>query len=116
MLRGAGNSDQNSKLAIHYLRLASKRSAEACLALGKLYLKGARVPQDLPKAYTYLRTATLFKCICGSYADEYHSNRVSNPHVCHTTEAKKLLNSLEPDGVYAKQFKRKSKSWLKSVK
>ena len=101
---------------MHYLKRASARSAEACVKLGKLHLKGIEVPQDLGKAYCYLRTATLFRCLCGSFAEAYHSNRVSNAHVCYSTEAKRLLESFAPETVYEKQFRRKLRRWQRRAK
>ena len=43
LLRGVGTGQPNLSIAIQYLRNASKRSAEACLRLGKMYFKGKHV-------------------------------------------------------------------------
>ena len=114
LLTGAGSINKDVKLALHYLRLASKRSAEACLKLGKLHMKGVDVPQNFEQAYFYLRVATLFKCKCGSYAEQYHSNAVSNPHICYPTEALVYLRMLPPDPEYERNFREEFNAWRRA--
>ena len=111
LLKGVGTDWQNVNLALMYLRNASKRSAEACLRLGKMHLKGKYVPQDIRQAYFYLRLATLYRCKCGRFAEEYHSKRVSNVHLCYPTEANDLLKQMPNDPSLEQRFKEEFAVW-----
>lgn len=67
LMRGAGGYRPRTSEALDYLKIACRHSAEAAVHLGKLYMNGRRVRQDLEEAYFYLRLATLFRCKCGKY-------------------------------------------------
>mmetsp|Transcript_23024 Transcript_23024/g.22769 ORF Transcript_23024/g.22769 Transcript_23024/m.22769 type:complete len:161 (+) Transcript_23024:19-501(+) len=111
LIRGVGGMRQNINLGIQYLRTAAKKSAEASIKLGKIYLKGKIVRQDLNEAYFYLRLVTLYKCKCGSFADEYHANRVSNVHLCYPTEALEYLRQLPNDPMAEQRFRDQFAAW-----
>jgi len=114
LLRGVGTGRPNVNLALQYLRNASRRSAEACLRLGKMYMKGKHVAQDVKQAYFYLRLATLYRCKCGRFAEEYHSKRVSNVHLCYPTEATELLREIPNDPSLEQKFKEDFNNWKSS--
>ena len=111
LLTGAGAMPKNVNLALDYLKTAAKRSPDACLKLGKLYLKGSKTRQNYEKAYFYLRVATLFRCRCGTFAEKYHSREVSNPHLCYPTEATALLNKIPSQDEYEERFKEQFNAW-----
>jgi hypothetical protein len=111
LLKGVGTGRPSVNIGLQYLRNASKRSAEACLRLGKMYLKGKHVTQDMRQAYFYLRLATLYRCKCGRFADEYHSKRVSNVHLCYPTEANELLRQFPNDPTLEQRFKEEFAIW-----
>ncbi|OMJ76278.1 hypothetical protein SteCoe_24373 [Stentor coeruleus] len=111
LLKGIGAGRPNVNLGLQYLRNASRRSAEACLRLGKMYLKGKYVPANITQAYFYLRLATLYRCKCGKFAEEYHAKRVSNVHLCYPTEATELLKLLPNDPQLEQKFKEEFAVW-----
>ena len=114
LLTGVGTRRPNINVALQYLKNASKKSAEACLRLGKIYLKGKYVPQDTKKAYFYFRLATLYRCKCGKFAEEYHTKRVSNVHLCYPTEAADILEKLPNDPSNEQRFKEEFDKWKRN--
>ena len=114
LLKGVGTGRPNVNLAMQHLKNASKRSAEACLRLGKIYLKGKYVAQDTNQAYFYLRLATLYRCKCGRFAEEYHSKRVSNVHLCYPTEANDVLRRFQNDPSLEQRFKAEFEEWKRN--
>ena len=111
LFKGIGTGRPNINTGLQYLRNASKRSAEACLRLGKIYLKAKYVQQDIKQAYFYLRLATLYRCKCGRFAEEYHSKRVSNVHLCYPTEANELIKQFPNDPSFEQKFKEEFAKW-----
>ena len=114
LLKGVGSGRPNVNLALQYLRNASKRSAEACLRLGKMHMKGKYIQQDMKQAYFYLRLATLYRCKCGRFAEEYHAKRVSNVHLCYPTEANELLRQFPNDPLLEQRFKDEFDAWKRN--
>jgi hypothetical protein len=96
-MRGAGGYRPNVRQAVDYLKAACRHSAEAALRLGIMYMKGSKIRQDFEESYFYLRLATLFRCKCGNFKEEYHNGTVSNVHPCYPTEAMKFLNRIPRD-------------------
>lgn len=111
LLTGAGNTRPDPARAVQYLKAASRKSGEACLKLGKLYLKGEKVQRSLSKAYFYLRVSTLFKCKCGSFAEFYHSKAVSNPHLCYPTEGWENIQKIPENPQFEAKFRDQFNAW-----
>ena len=74
LLHGSGGRPPQIRDSVDLLIKASRRSAEAAYKLGKIYLNGKYIGQDLTESTFYLKLATLFKCKCGKLEVEYHTH------------------------------------------
>lgn len=113
LLNGREMVGPDVEQAVFWLQKACFESAEASFVLGKLYSKGTKVGRDEEKAYFYYRLASSFKCKCGRMADEYHSYRITNVHVCFPYEASvKLKSSTWPD---VENLEARYMQWISSI-
>jgi hypothetical protein len=114
IINGAGGRHSVVYDGIEYLVRATRRSAEAAYKLAKLYIKGKRIQQNMEEATFYLKLATIFKCKCGTLAEEYHSHRISNAHPCYVTEAKVLMEALGINPEIDHRFKEQFNAWKRN--
>ena len=91
LLRGTSFIRADPEKGLKHLKKASRHNAEAAYTIGKEFLSGKRIRQDVYKAYFYLRIASLFRCRCGRMKEEYHSGRISHAHPCFPYIAKQTL-------------------------
>ena len=83
LLHGSKSFPSDVKQSIYWLKKASKSSPEASFLLGKMYRKGKYLTCDIRQSYFYFRLASIFKCRCGKFKDEYHLNKITNVYVCY---------------------------------
>lgn len=112
--RGSKSIRSDINQSIYWLKKACKSSPEAAFRLGLMYKTGKHINTDIEKSYFYFRVSMLFKCKCGSQANEYHNNLVSNVHPCYPFEAEKLISTLDLSASLKKRCEDHFNTWMKN--
>ena len=111
LLQPTADAPGNPSDAVRWLQKCSTSSPEAAHTLGVMYSKGKYIPADLDKSYFYFKLSTLFRCRCGKYRNEYHSNLISNVHPCYPFLSKEALKKLKLSPERRRLCEKKFNAW-----
>ena len=93
-MQGSQTRRSDIQAGIVHLKRTSKTSAEASYRLGKWFLNGKHVQQNIELGLFYLKLATYFRCKCGNFKEQLHNGMISHIYPCYMNKAVKLLHSI----------------------